>query len=59
MLKVQKKAWVRESNCWQAGGARGGSGGGGATWRSAERASVGREEAARVLGRHVALREAA
>ncbi|PUZ51036.1 hypothetical protein GQ55_6G133900 [Panicum hallii var. hallii] len=35
------------------------SGSGGATWRSEERASVGWRVAARVLGRHVAQREAA
>jgi hypothetical protein len=37
----------------------GGLGGGGATWRSAERASAGREAAAQVLGRHVARGKAA
>jgi hypothetical protein len=37
----------------------GGSGGGGVTWSSEERASAGWGAAARVLGRHVAQREAA
>jgi hypothetical protein len=36
------------------GGARGGSGGGGATWRGEERASRGREAAGAVQERHVA-----
>jgi hypothetical protein len=45
---------VGESCCWQAGGTRGGSGSGGATWSSEERASAGWGAAARVLGRHVA-----
>jgi hypothetical protein len=40
------------------GGMRGGSGSGGATWRSEERASAGWGAVARVLGRHVAQREA-
>jgi hypothetical protein len=38
---------------------RGASSGGGATWRSEERASVGWGASVRVLGRHVAQREAA
>jgi hypothetical protein len=41
------------------GSARGGSGGGGATWKSEEGASRGREAAGGVQERHVARREAA
>jgi hypothetical protein len=41
------------------GGSRGGSGGGGATWRGRSRPARGREAAARVLGRHVARLRAA
>jgi hypothetical protein len=40
------------------GGVRGGSGGGGATWRGEDRASAGWGTAARALERHVAQRRA-
>jgi hypothetical protein len=55
----QERGTAGESCCWQAGSTRGGSGGGGATWISEERASAGWGAASRVLGRHVAQREAA
>jgi hypothetical protein len=42
-----------------AGGSRGGSGDGGATWRGRSRPARGQEAAARVLGRHVARLRAA
>jgi hypothetical protein len=42
-----------------AGGSRGGSGDGGATWRGRSRPARGREAAAQVLGRHVARGKAA
>jgi hypothetical protein len=59
MLGVQKKAWSRGSRCWHAGGMRGGSGSGSATWSGREGSSAGWGAAARVLGRHVAPRRAA
>jgi hypothetical protein len=59
VLGVQKKAWLRGSRSWQAGGRRGGSGGGGATWRGRSRPARAGEAAARVLGRHVARLRAA
>jgi hypothetical protein len=42
-----------------AGGSRGGSGGGSATWRGRSRPARGREATVRVLGRHVARLRAA
>jgi hypothetical protein len=59
VLGVQKKVWLRGSRSWQAGGRRGGSGGGGATWRGRSRLARAGEAAARVLGRLVARLRAA
>jgi hypothetical protein len=58
VLGVQKKAWSCGSKCGHAGGMRGGSGSGGATWSGREGSSTGWGAAARVLGRHVAPRRA-
>jgi hypothetical protein len=41
VLRVQKRMWPHGSRSWHAGGARGGTGSGGATWGKQERASVG------------------
>jgi hypothetical protein len=54
----RERGTAGESCCWQAGGTRGGSGGG-VTWSSEERASAGWGAAARVLGRHMVRREVA
>jgi hypothetical protein len=59
VLGVQKKAWLHGSRSWQAGGRRGGSGGGGARWRGRSRPAWAGEATARVLGRHVARLRAA
>jgi hypothetical protein len=59
VLGVQKKAWLHWSRSWQAGGRRGGSGGGGATWRGRSTPARAGEAAARVLGLHVAWLRAA
>jgi hypothetical protein len=59
MFQVEKETWRARAGAGKLGGVRGGSGDGGTTWRSAERASAGREAAGRVLERHMARREAA
>jgi hypothetical protein len=59
VLKVQKKAQLRGSSCWQPAGGVAARGDGGVMWRSREGSSAGWRAAARWLGRHVAQREAA
>jgi hypothetical protein len=59
VLRVQKKMWLRGSRSWQAGGRRGGSSGGSATWRGRSRPARAGEAVARALGRHVARLRAA
>jgi hypothetical protein len=58
MLQVKEEARRARAGAGKLGGARGGSGGG-ATWRSRERASAGWGAAGAVLERHVARSRAA
>jgi hypothetical protein len=54
VLQVKKEARRVRAGAGKLGGARGGSGDGGATWRGRERASTGWGAAGAVLGWHVA-----
>jgi hypothetical protein len=53
MCSGSRRRHGHESRSGEHGGARGGSGDGGATWRGEERASARWEAAAQGLGRHV------
>jgi hypothetical protein len=59
VLQVEEEARRARAGAGKLGGARGGSSGGGATWRSRERVSMGWGAAGGVLERHVAQRRAA
>jgi hypothetical protein len=58
VLQVEEEAWRARAGASKLDGTRGGSGGG-ATWRSRERANAGWGAAGAVLERHVAQRRAA
>jgi hypothetical protein len=59
VLQVEEEARRVRAGAGKLSGARGGSGGGGATWRSRERASAAWGAAGAVLEQHVAQKRAA